>query len=134
MRNGLIIYSDIDRRWYQDDRLHRRDGPAIEYHGDKFWHLDGEFHRRDGPAIETIDGNKLWYVNNKRHRRDGPAAEWWDGSLEWWYDNIEETFEENRAREQTRIANCLKNIRVWLPIESSGSSRFPFIDLIVFMI
>ena len=34
--------------------------------GDKFWCLDGKLHREDGPAVEWADGYKSWYLNDKR--------------------------------------------------------------------
>jgi hypothetical protein len=39
--------------WYQDDKLHRVDGPAMEWSdGDRAWYQDGRLHRVDGPAVE----------------------------------------------------------------------------------
>ena len=34
--------------------------------GDKFWWLNGKLHREDGPAVEYADGGKSWYLNDKR--------------------------------------------------------------------
>ena len=49
-----------------NDKLHREDGPAIEYaNGTKYWHLNGKCHREDGPAIEYANGDKYWYLNDK---------------------------------------------------------------------
>ena len=49
-----------------NDKLHREDGPAIEYaSGSKSWYLNGKLHREDGPAIEYADGNKSWYLNGE---------------------------------------------------------------------
>ncbi len=36
-------------------------------HGDKRWYLDGKLHREDGPAVEYSDGSKYWYLNGKRY-------------------------------------------------------------------
>jgi len=73
-----------DRFHYQNGKLHRDDGPAIERaNGDKAWHLNGKYHRLDGPAVEYTNGYKAWYQNGKLHRLDGPAIEWVDGSTEW---------------------------------------------------
>ena len=52
--------------------------------GTKEWYLNGKLHRTDGPAIEWADGSKAWYLNDKLHRTDGPAIERVDGSNEWW--------------------------------------------------
>jgi hypothetical protein len=35
-------------------------------YGSKFWYLNGKLHREDGPAIEWASGDKWWYLNNKR--------------------------------------------------------------------
>ena len=39
--------------------------------GSKEWHLNGKLHREDGPAIEYANGSKHWYLNGKLHREDG---------------------------------------------------------------
>ena len=31
--------------------------------GDKSWYLNGKLHREDGPAIEYANGYKSWYLN-----------------------------------------------------------------------
>ena len=70
--------------WYLNDKLHRVDGPAIEYtNGTKFWYLNGKLHREDGPAIEYSSGTKRWFLNGKLHREDGPAIEYADGEKRW---------------------------------------------------
>jgi len=75
------------KRWYLNDKLHREDGPAVEFtSGSKCWYLNGEIHREDGPAIEWADGYKSWYLNGKYHREDGPALEWANGAKAWWVD------------------------------------------------
>lgn len=54
------------RRWYVDGKLHRADGPAVEWaNGDKEWWVNDKVHRIDGPAVEYADGHQLWYVNGK---------------------------------------------------------------------
>ena len=35
--------------------------------GAKEWWLNGKLHREDGPAIEWADGSKEWYLNGKLH-------------------------------------------------------------------
>ena len=86
-----VINVDIDsngnKRWYLDGKLHREDGPAVEFAlGEKQWWINGLWHREDGPAIEWSDGTKEWYLNGKRHREDGPAAECVSGE-KFWYLN-----------------------------------------------
>ena len=50
-------------------------GAEYEIHsnGNKYWYLNGKLHRADGPAIEYADGSKRWFLNGKLHRTDGPA-------------------------------------------------------------
>ena len=58
--------------WYNNNnRLHREDGPAIEYaNGNKYWYLNGKPHREDGPAIECANGYKCWYLNGKEYSEE----------------------------------------------------------------
>ena len=80
------------KRWYLDDKLHRVDGPAVEWSdGTKRWFLNGKQHRVDGPAIEYADGSKYWCLNDKRHRVDGPAVEYADGTKYWYLNDKELT-------------------------------------------
>jgi hypothetical protein len=73
--------------WRLNGKLHREDGPAVEYaDGDKYWYLNGKCHRVDGPAVEESNGDKFWYLNGKLHREDGPAAEYADGDKYWYVD------------------------------------------------
>ena len=37
----------------------------VNLHGTKEWYLNGKLHREDGPAIEYADGGKEWYLNGK---------------------------------------------------------------------
>jgi len=64
MNDGLNIDKDGNKLWYLNNKLHRTDGPAIEYSdGTKYWYLNDKQHRPDGPAIEHLNGNKYWYLN-----------------------------------------------------------------------
>jgi len=38
--------------------------------GDKHWYLNGKLHREDGPAIEWANGDKSWFLNGQLHRED----------------------------------------------------------------
>jgi len=63
-----------------------------------FWRLNDKLHREDGPAIEWADGTKKWCRNGQKHREDGPAVERADGYKEWWLNGEQYTEEEfNRA-------------------------------------
>jgi len=48
------------------------------------WYFAGKLHREDGPAVEYSDGSKIWYKNDKLHREDGPAIEWSNGYKSWY--------------------------------------------------
>ncbi len=62
----IRVYDNGIRCWYQNDELHRLDGPAIEYtDGEKHWLQNGKFHRLNGPAIERADGGKRWYIDGE---------------------------------------------------------------------
>lgn len=81
------IHEDGTKYWYHNGKLHREDGPAIEYpDGSKFWYNNDKLHRDDGPAVEHSNGDKFWYKYGKLHRDNGPAAEHSDGS-QYWYKN-----------------------------------------------
>ena len=70
-------------------KLHREDGPAVEYaNGAKLWYVNDKRHRIGGPAAEWANGDKWWYVNGKLHRVDGPAIELANGDKEWWVNDI----------------------------------------------
>lgn len=79
-----------NRRWYNEsNKLHRVDGPAIEWvNGTKEWYLDGKRHRENGPAIEFADGTKFWYLNGEYHRTDGPAMEFKNGWKYWYFNGV----------------------------------------------
>lgn len=83
--NGLMVFGDGSKEWWKNGKLHRTDGPAIEWKDyGKEWHVNGVLHRTDGPAIEFENGSKIWCVNGKLHRTNGPAIEHYDGMKEWW--------------------------------------------------
>ena len=61
----MKVYADGTKCWYFNGKLHREDGPALEYpNGAKSWFLNGKRHREDGTAIEYADGTKRWYLND----------------------------------------------------------------------
>jgi len=109
----MIIYTvtvsdNGTKHWYLNNKLHRVDGPAVEYaDGSKHWYHDGKPHRVDGPAIEGADGSKIWYVDNKRHRVDGPAVEYASGSKEWYLDGKELTHSQWLEAVKPKVASCV---------------------------
>ena len=47
----VLVYENRTKEWWLNDKLHREDGPAVEYaDGTKKWYLNGGLHREDGPA------------------------------------------------------------------------------------
>ena len=36
---------------------------TVDGYGTKSWYLNDKLHREDGPAIEWADGTKYWYLN-----------------------------------------------------------------------
>ena len=91
----LKVNKEGTKQWFLNGKLHRDDGPAIEYiNGHKKWWLNGKIHRIDGPAVEYSNGSKLWYLNDKLHRINGPACEYSNGE-KWWYLNGKEVKEED---------------------------------------
>jgi hypothetical protein len=87
--------ADGNKSWWLNGKLHREDGPAVEwFDGYKAWYLNDKRHREDGPAIEHTDGSKEWWFDDERHREDGPAMEWADGSKGWYLNGEEVTEEE----------------------------------------
>jgi hypothetical protein len=52
--------------------------------GKKVWKTKTKkIHREDGPAIEWEDGTKEWYIYGKLHREDSPAIEYANGYNNW---------------------------------------------------
>ena len=62
-----VKVGQFSTNWYLNKKLHREDGPAVEYtDGHKSWWLSGRLHREDGPAIEYASGHKSWWLNGFR--------------------------------------------------------------------
>jgi len=92
--------------WYQNGKLHRLDGPAVEWtDGTEHWRQNGKLHRTDGPAVVYADGTKYWHQNGKQHRIDGPAVEYLDGSVEYWV-NGNKIPNPQKAKEMTVKQIC----------------------------
>ena len=39
---------------------------VVNEYGTKFWYLNGKLHREDGPAVEYANGDKFWCLNGTR--------------------------------------------------------------------
>ena len=65
------VYTNGTKSWYQNGKLHREDGPAIERaNGTKSWFLNDNLHREDGPAIERANGTKSWFLNDEEYTEE----------------------------------------------------------------
>ena len=83
------------KRYYKDNKLHREDGPAVEYpNGYKEYYINDKLHREDGPAVECANGDKFYYIDNKLHREDGPAVERANGDKFYYIGGTKYTREE----------------------------------------
>jgi len=99
MQEYRVRVFDDHTEWFQDGKLHRTDGPAIEWaNGGKSWYQNGQLHRIDGPAIEWVYGHRSWFRHGIRHRIDGPATEYTDGDREWCINGHHLTEKEFNAR------------------------------------
>ena len=91
MDSNMIEYQVDEfgtQKWYQNDKCHRTDGPAIIFpDGEQRWYLNGQIHREDGPAIISEDGIQEWYKNGELHRTDGPAVIYPDGTQKWYLND-----------------------------------------------
>ena len=57
-----MIQRQDRQEWYHDGKLHREDGPAVQWDsGATEWWLHGRLHRDDGPAVEWADGTRIYY-------------------------------------------------------------------------
>ena len=81
----MTVNKSGDKEWRLNGKLHRLDGPAIEWaDGTESWFHNGYLHRLDGPAVKSADGTTVWKRYGKFHRLDGPAIEWASGAKDWW--------------------------------------------------
>jgi hypothetical protein len=83
MKTKSIIFLGI-KKYYKNDKLHRVDGPAIEYeNGDGSWYIDGLLHREDGPAIDwevsqIYKDNCQWWLCGNLIAKGANKPENWD--------------------------------------------------------
>jgi len=69
-KSKLIIDEYGNKYWYLNEKLHKKDGPAVEHiYGYKAWYFNGKLHRTDGPAIEEGE-YKVWFLNNRKVQRE----------------------------------------------------------------
>jgi hypothetical protein len=63
----------IKVRWYSEVSVNYT-GVAENWNGDRCWFLKGKLHRIDGPAIEFKNGDKSWYLNGIEYSQE----EWFE--------------------------------------------------------
>lgn len=114
------------KSWYINNKLHREDGPALEYkNGTKEWYVNGLRHRVDGPAIESSNGERLWYLKGRLNRENGPAIEHMYGTetKEWWLDGL---------RHRIDGPDCTyKEAPAVLPGDWNGNKEYSFVGIII---
>lgn len=67
----IYIYNEGSKITYRNNKRHRDDGPAVEYHdGNETWRFEGELHRKYGPARKWEGGNDEWWLNGKKHTQE----------------------------------------------------------------
>ena len=105
------VYDDGSKEWCLNGKLHREDGPAMEWsNGYKAWYLNGKHHREDGPAIEFANGSKEWFLNDKLHREDGPAIEWACGDKYWYLNGEYLTKAQHKAKTNPTVEMTMEEI------------------------
>ena len=102
------VDSDGTTEWYLNGKLHREDGPAIEYEdGSTIWCVNGKYHKENGPAVVMMNLYKAWYHNGLLHREDGPAIESVNGTKEYWFND--EPLTEPEFNNRTKIKELTVN-------------------------
>lgn len=86
---GVKHYREIDETnnvcnmYKYNSLLHREDGPALIDKDQRRWYIHGKLHRVDGPTVEYINGKKEYWKHGKLHREDGPAITAANGVKVW---------------------------------------------------
>ena len=95
----MTVNKSGDKEWRLNGKLHRLDGPAIEWaDGSESWFHNGYLHRLDGPAVKDAVGSTVWKRYGKFHRLDGPAIECTDGTKAWFINGKE--YSENEFNKE----------------------------------
>jgi len=79
-----------NKRYLNDEgKLHRLDGPAVEYYnsGSKEWYINGNRHQNIDPVAEYSIGTKYWLFKGRLHRVGGSYS---SRIKEYWYINNKE--------------------------------------------
>jgi len=63
--NYIIEYNNR-KEWYKNGKLHRLNGPAIEYkNGFKKWYRNGILYQECGPKMIYNKHHKKWFINRE---------------------------------------------------------------------
>ena len=62
--------TNIDFKRYIKNNPSQEKKITILTSGDKLWFLNGKLHREDGPAIEWSDGLKQWYLKGELYSEE----------------------------------------------------------------
>jgi small nuclear ribonucleoprotein (snRNP)-like protein len=83
-----LVIDDFAKEWLKDGKWHREgDKPAVIYDGIFKYYDNDILHRKEGPAVTSDKENfrHEWWENGKRHRIGGPAV--YDGNIQEWWEN-----------------------------------------------
>lgn len=101
-----------DYKEVQDGKYTKIIHPFVTY-----WYYDGKLHRENGPAIEWNDGTQIWFNHGRKHRLDGPANISSITGIRWYIEGIEYTkqefykyLENKKLREKLQSNLYTKNI------------------------
>ena len=69
---GIVEYTNGDKEWFRNGKLHREDGPAKEYaNGDKSWYLNGIYYTESAYKAEMAKRSTTNPCNGKIVEIDG---------------------------------------------------------------
>ena len=110
---SVIVINNKTKTYYYLGKIHREDGPAVEYIDVGAvrieWYSHGKRHRLDGPACTSFSTEE-WFKNGKRHCLIGPAIvrAWENHIFNQWFIEGEEYSEEEWKKLSFAILNNLE--------------------------
>ena len=66
------IIKQLQALWFESEVRNKEPIMEIDDNGNKVWKLNGKIHREDGPAIEYTNGYKAWCLNE-----ESPDKKWY---------------------------------------------------------
>ena len=65
------VYSDGSKEYFLNGKLHKEDGPAVEYtNGYKAWYKNGKPYNENGPVVIHPNGDKEYFVNKEEVKQE----------------------------------------------------------------